>query len=299
MRAPKALRLLRLAFAAWQDDHIARRGAALAYYTLFALGPVLLIAVAVAGTIFGEQAARGEIVSQIEDLVGPAGAQVVQTVLANAGPGRGNTAATIVGVAGFLLAATGAFLELQAALNRIWRVKPKTYKGKFLGSVKRFALKRLRSFGLVISIGFLLVVSLAASAALNATSDWIARRAPAGATLLTLANYALSLLVIMLLFAAVYRILPDAKLGWRDVLTGAAITALLFTLGKELIGLYLGRSAAASTYGAAGSIVLLLAWVYYSAQISLFGAEYSRVYLRARHRRPRPTADAEEDRRGA
>jgi membrane protein len=147
-----------------------------------------------------------------------------------------------------------------------------------------------------VSIGFLLVVSLAASAALNATGGWIARRAPAGPELLTVANYAISLLFIMLLFAAIYRILPDAKLAWRDVLTGAAITAALFTLGKELIGLYLGRSAAASTYGAAGSIVVLLAWVYYSAQISLFGAEFSRVYLRMRRRRVRPAEDAEVDR---
>lgn len=295
MRAPKVLRLLGVAFSAWQADHIARRGAALAYYTLFALGPVLLIAVAVAGTIFGERAARGEIVNQIQDMVGPAGAEVVQTVLANAGPGRGNVAATIVGIVGFLLAATGAFLELQAALNRIWRVKPKQHKGNFFGSVQRFALKRARSFGLVVSIGFLLVVSLAASAALNLAGEWIGQRVPAGTALLTVANYAISVLFIMLLFAAIYRILPDAKLGWRDVVTGAAITAVLFTLGKELIGLYLGRSAAASTYGAAGSIVVLLAWVYYSAQISLFGAEFSRVYLRMRRRRVRPTADAEVD----
>jgi membrane protein len=295
VRAPKTLRLLRMAFLAWQNDQMGRRGAALAYYTLFALGPVLLVAVAVAGSIFGEQAARGEIVSQIENLVGSSGAEVVQTVLANAGPGRGNVLATVVGIAAFLLAATGAFLELHAAMNHIWRVQPRTYKGK-LGSVKRFALKRLRSFGLVLSIGFLLIVSLAASAALNAMSDWIARGAPAGPELLTAANYAISIAFIMLLFAAVFRILPDAKLTWSDVLTGAAITAVLFTLGKELIGLYLGRSAAASTYGAAGSIVLLLAWVYYSAQIVLFGAEFSRVYLRARHRRPAPSDDAEPER---
>ncbi|MGH7608093.1 MAG: YihY/virulence factor BrkB family protein [Gemmatimonadales bacterium] len=286
MRLPGTLRIVRTAFSAWQADHVPRRGAALAYYTLFAIGPVLLIAIAVAGTIFGPQAARGEIVGQIDQLIGPAGAEIVQTVLARAGPESGSIQATIVGIAAFLLAASGAFLELQSALNRIWRVKPRpTKKKKIVGAIVGFLLKRLRSFGIVVSIGFVLIVSLAVSAGLNAMDDWIAQRVPAGPQLLAAVNLIISVGVITLLFAAVYRILPDVRLRWGDVWTGAVITALLFTLGKELIGLYLGRSATASTFGAAGSIVVLLLWVYYSAQIALFGAEVSRVYLRSRQAR--------------
>lgn len=296
MRAPGILRILRTAFSAWQADNVPRRGAALAYYTLFAIGPVLIVAVAVAGTIFGEQAARGEIVGQIDDLVGPEGARIVQTVLASAGPGSGSLQATILGGATFLLAASGAFLELQAALNRIWRVKPKPEKRrKLIGTVLRFLLKRLRSFGLVVSIGFVLIVSLAMSAGINAMDDRLGRYLPAAPLVLGALNVILSIGVITLLFAAVYRILPDAKLQWRHVWTGAIITGLLFTIGKELIGMYLGRSARASTFGAAGSVVVLLVWVYYSAQIALLGAEVSRVYLRTRHTRPAPEEHAERD----
>jgi membrane protein len=299
MRLPTPLRVAVTAFEAWQADHISRRGAALAYYTLFALGPVLLIAIAMAGALFGAQAARGEVVGQITDVVGPSAARVVEAVLGYSRFEGGGLRTTIVATIAFLLAATGAFLELQAALNRIWRVRPKKRRGEKLpAKIRRFLLKRLRSFALVVTIGFVLIVSLAVSAALTALSAWFGSRLPAAPLVMNSVNLVVSTAVIALLFAAVYRILPDARLRWRDVWTGAAITALLFTLGKELIGLYLGRSATASMFGAAGSIVLLLVWVYYSAQIALYGAEVSRVYLRMRRTHVRPTDEAEPDTRG-
>jgi membrane protein len=269
-------------------------GAALAYYTLFAIGPVLIVVIAVAGTVFGAEAARGEIVGQIDQLIGSGGAEAVQTVLARSGPESGSVFATVIGVLAFVVAATGAFMELQGALNTIWRVKPKKRKQqKFLGAVLGFVLKRLRSFGLVVTIGFVLTVSLAVSAGLNAIDGWLGRHLPAAPVVLGILNFVVSVGVITLLFAAVYRILPDVQLRWSDVWTGAVITAVLFTIGKELIGLYLGRSATASTYGAAGSIVVLMVWVYYSSQIVLFGAEVSRVYLRTGRSRPAPEPFAE------
>ena len=279
---------------AWQDDSIPRLGAALAYYTLFAMGPMLVIVIAVAGTVFGPEAARGEIVRQLDGLIGRGGAQAVQNVLAQSGPDNGSGLATVIGLITFVIAATGAFLELQNALNTIWRVKPKPkQQQKFIGSIAGFVLKRLRSFGLVVSIGFVLMVSLAVSAGLNAVDGWLQRNLPAGEVILTILNFVISIGVITLLFAAVYRILPDVHLEWSDVWTGAFITALLFTIGKEAIGAYLGQSAPASTFGAAGSVVVLMVWVYYSAQIVLFGAEFSRVYLRMRHHRPAPEPHAE------
>lgn len=300
MRLPIPLRVAVTAFGAWEADHISRRGAALAYYTLFALGPVLLIALVMAGTLFGAKAARGEIVGQITDVVGPSAAQVVELVLSQSRFEASSFGAIIVATVTFLLAATGAFLELQAALNRIWRVRPKRRRGeKILSKIGRFLVKRLRSFALVVSIGFVLIVSLAVSAALNALSVWFASRLPAAPLVMQGINLVVSTAVIALLFAAVYRILPDARLRWRDVWTGAVITALLFTLGKELIGLYLGRSATASAFGAAGSMVLLLIWVYYSAQIALYGAEVSRVYVRMQHTSVRPPEEAERDLRSS
>jgi membrane protein len=294
MRVPIAFRLLLTAAKAFRTDGVPRMGAALAYYTLFAMGPMLVVVIAVAGSVFGAEAARGEIVGQIDALIGRGGAQAVQNVLAQSGPENGSGFATILGLITLVLAATGAFLELQYDLNTIWRVKPKPKpRQNLLGSVGGFLLKRLRSFGLVVSIGFILMVSLAVSAGLNAVDGWLSRYLPAGELILAVINFVISIGVITLLFAAVYRILPDVQLQWSDVWIGAVITALLFTIGKEAIGAYLGESATASTFGAAGSVVVLMVWVYYSAQIVLFGAEFSRVYLRLRHSRLVPESFAE------
>lgn len=292
MRVPSPLKLFWDAIRAWQSDKAPRLGAALAYYTLFAIAPVLLVVIAIAGAVFGENAVRGEIVSQIDGLIGEQGAIAVQTLLQGAYRPRQGQFAAIIGSFTFILAASGAFLELQAALNTIWRVKPKPAKGI---NVREFVTRRLRSFALVVSIGFLLMVSLTVSAGLAAFGAWLGRRAPGIPTLLSVVNTLVSLAVLTALFTLLYRVLPDVKLRWRDVVIGGVTTALLFTIGKVLIGLYLGRSAVTSSYGAIGSVLVLLVWVYYSAQILLLGAEFTRVYTERNKARPEPESFAERE----
>ncbi len=290
MPLTRILRLFRRALWAWWEDNALHLGAALAYYTLFAIAPVLLIAIAIAGFVFGPEAVRGEIVGQLQGLVGPDGAQAVQAMLEGASRRQSGVVATIVGSITFLFAATGAFLELQTVLDTIWRVKPKPQV-----DWRAFITDRLRSFGIVVAIGFLLLVSLAVSAALAAASGWINRRAPGLPALWQFINAVASLGVITALFAMLYKFLPDVELEWRDVVTGAFVTALFFTIGKQVIGLYLGQSAVASSYGAAGSVIVLLLWVYYSSQIVLLGAEFTRLYTEERGGRPAPQSFAEPD----
>lgn len=271
------LRTFRGAAAAWWADDCLRLGASLAYYTLFALAPVLLMAIAIAGMVFGAEAVRGEIVGQIDQLVGREGGVAVQALLEGASKRESGVMAAVLGSLAFLLAATGAFIELQIALNTIWRVKQKPG-----GAIKAYVINRLQSFGLVVGIGFLLLVSLTVSAALAALGSWLASLSPASTTLWTIVNMLVSLAVTTGLFAMLFRFLPDVRLQWKDVLTGAAATAVLFTIGQQVIGWYLGQSSFASSYGAAGSVMVLLLWVYYSCQIVLFGAEFTRVWA-ARH----------------
>ncbi|MDP3911360.1 MAG: YihY/virulence factor BrkB family protein [Gemmatimonadales bacterium] len=288
-RKPLVVRMMVAAAKGWSKDNVPRLGASLAYYTLFAVGPILIIVIAIAGAIFGPEAVRGEIVGQIDQLVGTEGARAVQDLLESASKDRSGTLAVIIGTLTLLLAATGAFLELQHALNVIFRVK--TDPGK--SGLTRLLITRLRSFGMVVSIGFVLLVSLAVSAALAAVSG---RLAPMGApVILQIGNVVVSLAVVTLLFAMIYRLLPDVRLEWREVWTGAFVTALLFTIGKQLIGLYPGRSSVASGYGAAGSVVVLLLWVYYTAQIVLFGAELTRVYAEHYVGTPPPNNVARRD----
>jgi membrane protein len=286
----KSLGLFREALAAWWDDNAQRLGAALAFYTLFAIAPVILVAIAIAGQIFGPDAVRGHIVGQLDQLIGHQGAEAVQTMLQGATQKRSSTIATVLGSFTFLLAATGAFLELQADLNTIWRVKPEP--GVHL---RAFFLDRVRSFGLVISMGFLLLVSLAVSALISAGAGWLSQYAPEVPLLVGGLDLIGSLLVATGLFALLYRFIPDVKLRWRDVGIGAFVTAVLFTLGKTLIGLYLGKSHVASTYGAAGSIVVLLLWVYYASQIVLLGAEFTRVYTERKGADRKPQEFAKKD----
>lgn len=291
MRAPVLARMFWAAMKAWWFDNVPRLGASLAYYTLFAIAPILVVAIAIAGFVFGDAAVRGQIVGQIDGLVGRDGALAVQGLLEGASRrGSGGIVATVIGSVTFILASTGAFLELQAALDTIWRVKPRPG-----ANLKSFLLDRLRSFGLVVSIGFLLLVSLAVSAALSALGGWLERSGPGWPILWQALNVVVSLGVITVLFAMLYRFLPDVKLGWRDVWTGALVTAGLFTIGKQVIGLYLGRSSTASSYGAAGSVVVLLLWVYYTSQIVLLGAEFTRVYTRRARSNPSPVEFAEKD----
>ena len=290
MRSPEMLSLFTTALTAWWDDDAPRLGASLAFYTLFAIAPVLIVAIAIAGMVFGAAAVRGEVVGQLDQLIGSDGARAVQSLLEGANQPRTGLVATLVGTVAFVVASTGAFLELQAALNKIWRVTPRPAV-----RVRAFVLDRLRSFGLVVAIGFLLLVSLAVTAALAALGGWLAARSPNLPMVWSVVTVMVSLIVTTALFALLFRVLPDVHLRWRDVMTGALVTAVLFTIGQQLIGLYLGQSGVASTYGAAGSVMILLLWVYYSCQILLFGAEFTRAYAVRQGTRPAPLSFAEGD----
>jgi membrane protein len=278
LRLPWQLRLFWAAVTGWSKDDVPRLGASLAYYTLFAISPILIIVIAIAGAVYGPDAVRGQIVGEIDRLVGREGAQAIQAILRGAHQSHTGTLAVIIGTVTLIVAASGAFLELQHALNTIFRVKTDTKKS----GLERLLVSRLRSFGLVVSIGFLLLVSLIVSAAITALSNRVQQRFVFGAALMQVLDVVVSLGVITLLFGLTYRLLPDVRLAWRDVWTGAFVTAALFAIGKFLIGLYLGHSTVASSYGAAGSIVVLLVWVYYSAQIILLGAEFTRVFAEYR-----------------
>ena len=275
--------VLKHAFIGWWGDNVPRLGASLAYYTLFALAPILVIAIGVAGLVFGPNAVRGEVAGQIEGLVGRQGAVAVQAMIEGAARPSSSVLATVVGVVAAFLGATGAFIELQTALNAIWRVQPRPGV-----SVVAFLWQRLISFGLVVGVGFLLLVSLLISAALAAFNRFLGREFPALAVVWQAANVLVSLGVVTLLFAMVYQVLPDVRLRWRDVWVGALVTAGFFSVGKQLIGLYLGTSTMASSYGAAGSVLVLLVWVYYSAQVVLLGAEFTRYYVERFRGEPPP-----------
>ncbi len=279
------------ALSGWWNDNVPRLGASLSFYTLFAMAPVLVIAIAIAGFAFGAEAVRGEIVGQVRGLMGEEGARAVQAMLEGAAKTPDSRLATAAGLFTFFIGATGAFLELQTALNGIWRVKPKE-DAKWW---KELVIQRLISFGLVIAVGFLLLVSLVVSAGLSALNRYMGATFPAQAEVWAALNLLVSFGVVTLLFALVYRVLPDVRLAWRDVWLGAVVTAGLFTIGKSLIGLYLGTSGVASTYGAAGSVVVLLIWVYYSAQIVLLGAEFTRAWVAWDGARPKPMAHAKKD----
>ncbi len=279
--------MIKAAFKAWRDDYAPSMGAALSYYTLFSLAPLLVIVIAVAGMVFGQEAAQGEIVGQLRAVLGEEGAVAVEGILKAAREPADGAIATLVGIALLLLGATAIFGELQSALDRIWR-EPAPEEESGLWYLLR---SRLLSFGLVLGLGFLAAVSLVVSAALAALGTWWGAWFDGWDVLLGVLNFAVSIGIFTLLFAMIYKIMPRARISWHDVWTGATVTALLFTIGKLLIGLYLGKSSLASGFGAAGSIVVLLAWVYYSAQIFLFGAEYTWVFanrLGSRVQKPAP-----------
>lgn len=275
MKLKNIFNLLKEAFQDWQEDKASRLAASLAYYTVFSLAPLTIIAIAIVGTIFGEEAARGEIVGQIEGLVGTQGAQAIETAIQNAEQPDFRNAASIINLGVLLFCASGVFAQLQETLNRIWEVKAKLGLG-----IISLIRKRFLSFSAVVSIGFLLMVSLLVSAALAALNNYLSSLLPGVDFLWQILNVFVSLGVITLLFALMYKYLPDAIIRWSDVWIGSAITAVLFTLGKYVLGLYLGRGSFGSTYGAAGSLVVVLAWVYYAAQILFYGAELTQVYAK-------------------
>ncbi len=265
---------LKTAVPGWWNDNVPRMGAALAYYTLFSLAPVLIIVIAVAGMVFGEEAVRGEVMGQVQGLLGQEGAQTVQSMLESAWRSSPSLVVMLGGIITFFLGATGAFLELQGALNSIWRATAKSS-----GSLLRdLILPRLMSFGLVMGFAFILLTALLISAALEALSSYIGAQFPGASVLWHILDLAISFGVITVLFALMYKLMPDALVAWRSAWVGGLATAALFTAGKSLIGLYLGASSMTSTYGAAGSVIVILVWVYYSAQIVLFGAEFTKAY---------------------
>jgi membrane protein len=270
---PSLVAMGRQAIAAWVDDYAPSMGAALAYYTLFSIAPLLLVVVSLAGLVFGPDAARGDIFGELRGLLGDEGAAAAQSLLQSLNKPAQGIAGTVVGVAALLLGAASVFGELQNALDRIWRAPPR--QGSGLWNLVR---TRLVSFGMVLGVGFLLIVSLLASAAIAAFGKVYADVFVGWTIVAEGLNFALSFALVTATFAMIYKILPRVRIGWRDVWTGAAVTALLFAIGKSLIGLYLGRSGFASGFGAAGSLIVLLVWVYYSAQIFLLGAEFTHVY---------------------
>jgi membrane protein len=264
--------LLKTTVSNYIDDNCLSRGAAIAYYTVFSMAPVLVIVIGVAGLFFGEAAAQGAIVGQLSGLMGTQSAEALQTMIKSASRPDAGILATVLGFGTLVITATGVFSEMQSALNAIWSAQP---TGTTIGRLVRV---RLLSLGLVMSLGFLLLVSLVVSAALTALGTWLAAFLPETAFLLHFINVLISFLLIAVLFAAIYKVLPDKSVMWRDVGIGAVATALLFSVGKIAISLYIGSSQVASSYGAAGALVVILLWIYYSAQIFLLGAEFTKVY---------------------
>lgn len=268
--------LLKIAFQEWRNDDAFRLAASLAFYTLFSIAPVLLIAVGVASFFLAPETATEKVVAEIEKMVGAEGAHAVRQIIeASRGFGKG-IGAISVGIVTFILGASAVFGELQAALNKIWDVQADPRRGVII----RLIFERLRSFSISLGVGFLLLTSLIISAVISGLEDYLNSRMPGMPWLWQSANIIASFFVAALLFAMIYKYLPDVRLVWKDVWIGAAVTAALFTAGKYVIGLYLGQTAMASAFGAAGSFAVLLVWVYYSALISFFGAEFTQVYAR-------------------
>ena len=273
MKSPRYyFNILKKSFGGFNEDHITAQSAALAYYTVFSIAPLILIAVGIAGVFFGEQASRGEIFNAVSKLMGPEGAKGVESFVQASSEKHTGLIATLIGVATLLIGSTTMFAQLQDTLNQIWKVRAKPSTNTIWSLVRQ----RLLSFSLILVIGFLLLVSLVASAILAGIGKYLSGHLWGGEAVWHVINGAISFGVSVVLFGAIYKILPDVKLRWRDVWSGGAITAFLFTIGKFLIGLYLGKSGVGSTYGAAGSVMIILLWTYYAAAILLFGAECTR-----------------------
>ena len=271
--------ILLAAANAWMDDYAPSMGAALSYYTLFSLAPLLVLIIAIAGLVFGQDAAQGAIIAQLQGIMGKEGATAVQGLLNAARERSTGVVASLVGGVLLLVGATATFAELQTDLDRIWQVPAKQKPSGVWGWLR----SRVLSFGLVLGFAFMLMISLIVSAALAATGEWLSGGA-AESVLASVLHFIASFALFTVLFAMIYKIMPTAKISWHDVWLGSAVTALLFNVGKSLVGLYLAKSSVATGFGAAGSFVILVAWFYYSAQIFLFGAEYTWVYANSKVR---------------
>jgi membrane protein len=280
-------KILQDTFSAWGNDKVPRHGAALAYYTVLSLVPLLVVIIAMIGLVFGQEAAQGHIIDQIASLVGAQSAEAIKEMIERAGQPATGILATVTATVTLLFGASGVFGQLQDSLNAIWGVEPKPGRGIW-GLIR----DRFISLAALLGTGFLLLVSLVLSAGLAAFGKWFGGWLPAPEFILQALEFIISLLVITGLFAMIFKVLPDARVGWTDVWVGAGLTALLFTIGKTALGLYLGKSDVGSAYGSAGSLVILLVWVYYSAQILLFGAEFTQVYANALGSRIVPAGEA-------
>ncbi len=266
-------RLLTEVISIWIAGNASSMGAAVAYYTIFAIAPLFIFVLALAGLLFGQEAAHRELFGQISSLVGSSGGEAIQATVAAANRPKAGAVATVIALITLFVGAGSVFIQLQSSLNAIWNVRPKSGSG-----LRHFVTNRLLSFATLLGIGFLLLVSLVISATLAAAGKFMSGVIPAEQAVWHIVDFVVSLALITLLFAMIFKILPDVIIAWRDVWIGGFITALLFALGKFLLGFYLGRSAFATAYGAAGSLVVVLLWVYYSAQILLFGAAITRVW---------------------
>ena len=286
----KVWSLLKETVREWDEDNASRLAAALACYSLLSIAPLVILSVAVAGLIFGADAARGQIASELGRVVGEEAGRAIQTILAHAKSPSSGIAGSILGVVVLLLGASGVFVELQGALNTIWEVKPKPGRG-----VAGILRDRFFSFAMVLAVAFLLMVSLVVSAGLSAAGRFFEEYLPGGEPLWQILNFCFSLAVTTSLFALIYKVIPDAHIAWRDVWIGALVTAILFNAGKLALALYIGKSGVTSSFGAAGSLVALVVWVYYSSQIVFLGAEFTQVYARRRGNRIEPTANALPD----
>jgi membrane protein len=285
------LLLVKDTFNAWRDKKATRLAAALAFYTVFSVAPLLIVVIAIAGLAFGREAAQGEIVNQISGLVGRESAEIIQNIVENARKPSAGIVATVIGLATLLLGAAGVFGQLQDALNSIWDVRPSPRRGIF-----RLLRDRSASFAMVAGTGFLLLVSLIVSAGVAALGTRMGNWLPIPPFALEGVNFVVTLFVTTVLFAMIYQVLPETPVSWRDVWVGALMTSVCFAVGKFLIGLYLGRGSIASAYGAAGSLVVILLWVYYSAQIMLFGAAFTRQYaLRRKQSAPETAVDTQTE----
>jgi membrane protein len=267
------LSILKTTFAAWNKHEAPRLGAALAFYTILSLSPLVIIVVALAGVIFSRSTAQAHILSQVQGMIGVEGGKAMESMLANAQKPAAGILGTIVGLLSLLFGASGVFTELRSALNLIWEVNPEETSG-----VVALLRERFFSFGMVLSIGFLLLVSLVVSTVLAAVGKFFGGLLPIPSPVLAVLNFLLSYIGVAVLFGLIFRFVPEAKVRWVNVWLGALATALFFTIGKTLIGLYLGKSSLGSAYGAAGSVIVVIVWVYYSAQIFFFGAEFTHAY---------------------
>lgn len=269
--------ILKQTFSDFIDDKVLKLSASLAYYTIFSVAPMLIVIIFFCDLFLGREAIEGTLYSQIKGLVGSDAAIQVQQMIRNASLSQDMSWATIIGFVTLFIGATGVFAEIQDSINTIWRLKSKPKKGKGL---VRMVMNRLQSFSLVVSMGFILLVSLVVNGIIEIFNKRLADLFPEVAMfVIYLVNWSITFLVITALFAVIFKVLPDARIRWRDVIVGSIATAILFMLGKFAIGFYLGASKVGSTYGAAGSIVIILLWVYYSAAILYFGAEFTRVYV--------------------